>query len=98
VFYVILTIALGTMFKGRGPVAGIAVGFILACQFFTVGRTHCPSSMTASTPGGSRWVMAGVYGVVAQSILVVNGGRLGVPRSRGTDAIVEAQTECRVQY
>jgi ABC-2 type transport system permease protein len=33
-FYVVLTIALGCAFKGRGPVAGIGIGLILVGQFF----------------------------------------------------------------
>jgi ABC-2 type transport system permease protein len=34
VFYVTLTVTLGTLFKGRGPVAGIGIGLILIGQFF----------------------------------------------------------------
>ena len=47
VFYAILTIALGTMFKGRGPVAGIGVGFILAGQFF---KGMLPLPLVMATP------------------------------------------------
>jgi hypothetical protein len=53
VFYVILTIALGTMFKGRGPIAGIGVGFILAGQFF---KGMFPLSLVMATP----WLLGDV--------------------------------------
>lgn len=53
VFYVILTIALGTMFKGRGPIAGIGVGFILAGQFF---KGMLPLSLVMATP----WLLGDV--------------------------------------
>jgi ABC-2 type transport system permease protein len=53
VFYVILTIALGTMFKGRGPVAGIAIGFILAGQFF---KGMLPLPLVVATP----WLLGDV--------------------------------------
>ena len=33
-FYVALTLALGTVFRGRGPVAGIGIGLLLTGQFF----------------------------------------------------------------
>jgi ABC-2 type transport system permease protein len=53
VFYVILTIALGTIFKGRGPVAGIGVGFILAGQFF---KGMLPLPLVMATP----WLLGDV--------------------------------------
>jgi ABC-2 type transport system permease protein len=53
IFYVILTIALGTMFNGRGPVAGIAVGFILAGQFF---KGMLPLPLVLATP----WLLGDV--------------------------------------
>jgi membrane protease YdiL (CAAX protease family) len=70
---------------------------ILAAVLFHGGQNALSFLNDGIDARGSSWVMAGVYGVVALSILVVNGGRLGVPRS-GTDAILEAQTESRVQY
>jgi len=33
-FFVVLTLTLGTLFKGRGPIAGIGIGLILTGQFF----------------------------------------------------------------
>jgi len=78
--------------------AYLAGGFsILAAVLFHGGQNALSFLNDGIDARGSSWVMAGVYGVVALSILVVNGGRLGVPRS-GTDAILEAQTESRVQY
>jgi len=53
VFYVVLTIALGTMYKGRGPVAGIAVGFILAGLFF---KGMLPLPLVMATP----WLLGDV--------------------------------------
>lgn len=47
VFYVTLTIALGTLFKGRGPVAGIGIGLILVGQFF---KGMIPLSFVLITP------------------------------------------------
>jgi len=53
VFYVILTITMGTVFKGRGPVAGIGIGLILAGQFF---KGMLPLPLVMATP----WLLGDV--------------------------------------
>ncbi len=53
VFYVSMTVALGTMFDGRGPVAGIAIGFILSGQLLKGG---IPPAVLTATP----WALAEV--------------------------------------
>jgi ABC-2 type transport system permease protein len=58
VFYVVLTIALGCMFKGRGPVAGIGIGLILVGQFF---KESLPLSVVLVTP----WLLGDVASSVA---------------------------------
>ncbi|HUP16408.1 MAG TPA: ABC transporter permease subunit [Acidimicrobiia bacterium] len=58
VFYVVLTIALGCMFKGRGPVAGIGIGLILVGQFF---KGMLPLSLVLVTP----WLLGDVASSVA---------------------------------
>lgn len=47
VFYVALTTCLGTLFDGRGPVAGIGIAFILTGQFF---NGMLPASLVMRTP------------------------------------------------
>lgn len=49
-FYVTLTVALGTAFAGRGPVAGIGIGFILAGQLL---KNVLPAAVVARTP----WIL-----------------------------------------
>lgn len=46
-FYVALTLALGAAFRGRGPVAGIGITFILMGQFF---KGMLPLSVVLATP------------------------------------------------
>jgi ABC-2 type transport system permease protein len=52
-FYVVLTIALGCMFKGRGPVAGLGIGLVLAGQFF---KGMIPLPLVMATP----WLLGDV--------------------------------------
>ena len=52
-FYVVLTIGLGCMFKGRGPVAGIGIGLILIGQFF---KGMLPIPFVSITP----WLLGDV--------------------------------------
>jgi len=52
-FYVVLTIALGCMFKGRGPVSGIGIGLILVGQFF---KGMLPLPLVMATP----WLLGDV--------------------------------------
>ena len=52
-FYVVLTIALGCMFKGRGPVAGIGIGLVLVGQFF---KGMIPLPLVMATP----WLLGDV--------------------------------------
>lgn len=47
VFYVTLTVCLGALFRGRGPVAGIGIAFILTGQFF---NGMLPASLVMRTP------------------------------------------------
>ncbi|MGA7228498.1 MAG: ABC transporter permease subunit [Acidimicrobiia bacterium] len=53
VFYVALTIGLGCMFKGRGPVAGIGIGLVLVGQFF---KGMLPLPLVMATP----WLLGDV--------------------------------------
>jgi hypothetical protein len=86
VFYVTLTVCLGTLFKGRGPVAGIGIAFILTGQFFNgmlpaflVMRTPWPLSEVAASyavQAPSEWnrltpIIATAIGIVALSGLAV---------------------------
>ena len=64
VFYVVLTIALGCMFKGRGPVAGIGIGLILIGQFF---KGMLPLSVVLVTP----WLLGDVASSFALASLPV---------------------------
>jgi len=57
-FYVVLTIGLGCMFKGRGPVAGIGIGLILTGQFF---KGMLPLPLVMATP----WLLGDVAGSFA---------------------------------
>jgi ABC-2 type transport system permease protein len=52
-FYVVLTIALGCMFKGRGPVSGIGIGLVLVGQFF---KGMLPLPLVMATP----WLLGDV--------------------------------------
>jgi ABC-2 type transport system permease protein len=58
VFYVTLTIALGCMFSGRGPVAGVGITLILMGQFF---KGMLPLPLVMSTP----WLLGDVAGSFA---------------------------------
>jgi ABC-2 type transport system permease protein len=58
VFYVTLTLALGTMFRGRGPVAGIGIGLVLAGQFF---KGMLPIGFVKLTP----WLLGDIAGTIA---------------------------------
>ena len=53
VFYVVLTIGLGCMFKGRGPVAGLGIGLVLVGQFF---KGMIPLPLVMATP----WLLGDV--------------------------------------
>lgn len=57
-FYVVLTLALGTLFQGRGPVAGIGIGLLLAGVFF---KGMLPPALVYPTP----WLLGDVAGSVA---------------------------------
>lgn len=46
-FYVTLTLALGCLFKGRGPVAGVGISLILVGQFF---KGMLPLQLVMGTP------------------------------------------------
>jgi hypothetical protein len=52
-FYVVLTIGLGCMFKGRGPVAGIGIALVLVGQFF---KGMLPLPLVMATP----WLLGDV--------------------------------------
>lgn len=52
-FYVVLTIALGCMFKGRGPVSGLGIGLVLVGQFF---KGMLPLPLVMATP----WLLGDV--------------------------------------
>jgi ABC-2 type transport system permease protein len=52
-FYVVLTVALGCMFKGRGPVAGLGIGLVLVGQFF---KGMLPMPLVMATP----WLLGDV--------------------------------------
>jgi hypothetical protein len=52
-FYVVLTIALGCMFNGRGPVAGLGIGLVLVGQFF---KGMIPLPLVMATP----WLLGDV--------------------------------------
>jgi len=58
VFYLVLTLALGTLFEGRGPVAGIGIGLILMGQFF---KGMLPETLVLITP----WLLGDVAASVA---------------------------------
>lgn len=57
-FYLALTLALGTMFNGRGPVAGIGIGLLLAGVFF---KGMLPPAIVYATP----WLLGDVAGALA---------------------------------
>ncbi|HEX6219935.1 MAG TPA: ABC transporter permease subunit [Acidimicrobiia bacterium] len=52
-FFVTLTLALGCLFKGRGPIAGIGIGLILVGQFF---KGMLPEPVVLATP----WLLGDV--------------------------------------
>jgi len=52
-FYVVLAIALGCLFKGRGPVAGLGIGLVLVGQFF---KGMLPMPLVMATP----WLLGDV--------------------------------------
>jgi len=52
-FYVVLTLALGCLFKGRGPIAGIGITLILMGQFF---KGMLPEAIVLATP----WLLGDV--------------------------------------
>ncbi len=58
VFYVALTLALGTLFDGRGPVAGIGVGVLLAGVLF---KDLLPAPIVLVMP----WLLGDVAGAIA---------------------------------
>jgi len=67
VFYVALTLALGTIFDGRGPIAGIGVGLLLAGLFF---KGMLPLPFVLVTP----WLLGDVAsGIALGSSLEFNG-------------------------
>jgi len=52
-FYIVLAIGLGCMFKGRGPVAGLGIGLVLVGQFF---KGMLPMPLVMATP----WLLGDV--------------------------------------
>jgi hypothetical protein len=52
-FFVTLTLALGCLFKGRGPIAGIGITLILIGQFF---KGMLPEAIVLATP----WLLGDV--------------------------------------
>lgn len=58
VCYVALTLALGATFDGRGPVAGIGVGIVLAGVFL---KDLLPAPIVLATP----WLLGDVAGAIA---------------------------------
>lgn len=57
-FYLALVIALGTLFAGRGPVAGIGVGVLLAGVFL---KGMLPPAIVYATP----WLLGDIAGAIA---------------------------------
>jgi ABC-2 type transport system permease protein len=57
-YYLALTLALGTMFSGRGPVAGIGMGFLLFGMF---GKGMLPPVVVLATP----WTLGDVASATA---------------------------------
>lgn len=79
--------------------AYLAGGFsILAAVLFHGGQNALSFLNAGIDPRGSSWVMAGVYGVMALSILILTSGRLGMPRTDRSSADLEARTRRQVQY
>ena len=89
-FYVALTICLGTLFNGRGAVAGIGIAFILSGQFFNgmlptwlVMRTPWPlgevaaSFSVATAPDWSRTLPIVTTAVAAVAFCVLAVWRFG---------------------
>ena len=58
VFYLALTLCLGTVFAGRGPVAGIGIAFLLTGLFF---NGILPETLVRLTP----WPVGDIAGSVA---------------------------------
>ncbi len=57
-FYLVLTLALGTVFRGRGPVAGIGIGLVLMGLFF---KGMLPPAVVLATP----WLLGDIGGSIA---------------------------------
>lgn len=57
-FYLSLTLCLGTLFRGRGPVAGIGIAFVLTGQFF---KGMLPIGLVKATP----WLLGDIAASVA---------------------------------
>jgi ABC-2 type transport system permease protein len=84
VFYVALTLALGTLFRGRGPVAGIGVGMLLMGQFFA---GMLPLALVIVTP----WLLGDVATSVALGTeLEFNGAIPVIATAVTTSALVLA--------
>lgn len=62
-FYIALTLALGTVFHGRGPIAGIGIGLLLAGLFF---KGMLPQALVYLTP----WTLGDVAATLAQGDLL----------------------------
>lgn len=90
VFYVALTVCLGTLFNGRGAVAGIGIAFLLTGQFFNgmlpqwlVLRTPWPlgeiaaSFAVATPPDWSRTLPITATAVTAVALCVLAVWRFG---------------------
>lgn len=57
IFYLTLTLALGTLFRGRGPVAGLGIGLVLMGLFF---KGMLPVPLVVVTP----WLLGDVAGSI----------------------------------
>jgi hypothetical protein len=62
-FYIVLTLTLGTVFTGRGPVAGIGIAVILTGIFF---KGTIPRSVVLLTP----WPLSDIAGDIAIGTVV----------------------------
>ena len=71
VFYVALTLALGTLATGRGPVAGVGIGLVLAGVFF---KGMLPPVIVRAMP----WLLGDIAGAIATGGPLVEGWRLPV--------------------
>jgi uncharacterized protein len=68
---------------------------ILAAVLFHGGQNALSFLNVDIDPRAGSWVMAGVYGAIALSVVVMTGGRLG---ARNSLPISEANTKSKVQY